>query len=300
MKLLTSKKDHKFYTQIGYIQALRDVLGELDIYEVDGEPRELSCKGEPLLNVGGHLFSWRSLTDYLPAVAQCDLLINVFDDIAIGLHGSLCDAVRDKPNICLSLFPYLKPNKHTSIYKQVLPTNWSYCAYRPHERKEPKYDGLFYYGSCRKQREELFETYLSTVLYDVHIATSSKHHDKFIEFAAAAEEHKPIVPYEDLWQWQMTLYLQDKKLDKMIGLPTCRFFEALGSKVPILFDYHCRRNMRVGGFDVDDFVVYADTCVEEFLKRPYDTWMDQQRRWGDKDYQALIRVELRDHLKDFI
>jgi len=153
------------------------------------------------------------------------------------------------------------------------------------------YDGMFYYGAYRKDREPMFKKYMDHKLYDVIVSTSSKGESKFKKMKGVRKTYGPISHSQiSLFQW--TIYMEDNANINLKHSPANRFYECLSAGVAMLFDKNAEKTFEREGMDISKYIV---SNAEEALKHSC-SWKEiakEQAELYGRDY----RNELRDEIK---
>ncbi len=130
-----------------------------------------------------------------------------------------------------------------------------------------KYDGLFYYGAYRKDREASFKQWLKADGVPIHVSTAQKN---FPEFKAINKDMSMYKADGDIRRvlhlFQSSIYIEDEFTHKNLMSPANRFYEVTGAKVLLLYDAATRRTLEHAGYWDADFAVSSLGEVREKLQ----------------------------------
>ena len=187
----------------------------------------------------------------------------------------------------------------TTVMKNVASTdgsayiNWNSLSYEPLPIVDlpsaTARDDLFYYGSYRVNRVDMFDRYLAkSCPVPVTISSPSK------KFAARYPHAKMLgaVPHDQLiaeiGSHGLGLYIEDTKSHSEFHSPAARFYEMLGAGLPMVFQPEAVKMLRQAGFDsVRYYVVDKLKRLELFMRDRTAIAEEQQALWA-KPYRQLL------------
>jgi hypothetical protein len=161
-------------------------------------------------------------------------------------------------------------------------------AKRPH-----KHSGIFYYGSFRKNRVNVFKQWLNHDMFDVHISTAQKNVADFHAINPQAKIYKAVGDIKKFIHFfQSSLYIEDQLITDKIGhCPANRFYEVTGSKVLLLYDGKAKNTLVRAGYWDDAF------CVNSILdyKKKLENWEELRDKqialFGQRDFRAELNKD---------
>lgn len=119
-------------------------------------------------------------------------------------------------------------------------------------------DGVIYYGTFRKWRENAFKRFLTK---DVTLSASSKNWKKFQAIGCDCnyvDKLEWAKGQEELQKYKYSIYMEDIHTHKNYAFLANRFYEALMANVVILFDGECKNTIEKCGYNL-----HPDTIVED-------------------------------------
>ena len=164
-------------------------------------------------------------------------------------------------------------------------------------------DGVVYYGTYRKWREDAFRRFLTK---GVTLSASNKNWKKFqaigcdCDFVPKLEWPKGN---EDLRKYKYSIYIEDIHTHKNYAFLANRFYEALMADVVILFDAECSNTIEKCGYPLHkNTIIDSDKLkngIVEYAKTlDFDTLLQYQRLFIHKAMSE--KQDTINQIKDFI
>ena len=179
--------------------------------------------------------------------------------------------------------------------------NWNALTYDPDALQEltnPIKD-VFYYGSFRENRTQMFRKYLSGKSTEV---TVSSPRDKFREFfdlqkslgVACEPKIQSEFFHRELVQHGIGIYIDDEKSQREFHSPANRFYEMLSAGLPMVFSEESVHMLAKAQIFVGEFVTTGkDSEYKRMLKNRADIRERQQELWGGQNYRQALKAELK-------
>ena len=159
-------------------------------------------------------------------------------------------------------------------------------------KRTHKYDGLFYYGAYRKDRDKSFKQWLKDDGVPVHVSTSQKN---FPEFKALNKSMNLYKADGDIRRvlhlFQSSIYIEDEFTHKNLMSPANRFYEVTGAKVLLFYDASTRRTLEHAGYWDADFAVNNLGEVKEKLRSHQQLRDKQIAMFNDIDFVKQLETE---------
>lgn len=153
-------------------------------------------------------------------------------------------------------------------------------------------EGLFYFGAFRDGREPSFRHWFSDSAFPIHLSTSGKNMDKFLDINPnlkmyeANGDIKKMLPL-----FQSSIYIEDETTHNVLMTPANRFYECIGSKILLFYDKKTQNTLTHAGFWDEDFSVSNIDEVKEKLQ-DYDNLREKQiKMFEGKDFVQELEDE---------
>ena len=164
-------------------------------------------------------------------------------------------------------------------------------------------DGVIYYGTYRKWRQESFEKYLKK---GITLSASSKNWKKYQAIGCDCT-YIPKLEWtkgnEDLRKYKYSIYIEDLHTHTNYAFLANRFYEALMADTVILFDSVCKNTIEKCGYDLSPNVIITPEKLEMGLTNyvnslSFENELAHQRKFIP---QALAeRQTAIDQIKNFL
>lgn len=243
------------------------------------------------------------IQDAADAVGRAKEVVYVMNDYLCYPFTQMRRALGDRKIECWSTLdehpaPHRKTMQNLQFTQYV---NWNALTWDPQPLREPKWEGLFYYGAFRLSRLDLLKKYLlGDVPYQVHISGCGRKAMRgFFEENPGIWEYPPMKnPFENIGDFQATVYIEDKTSRQIFTSPANRFYECASAGIPIFFDSQCLLNV-CEEVDPGEWTVNSAEEVSAVLRDPeklYAMRHEQADHFRRRDY----RQEVLDKLKEIL
>lgn len=255
--------------------------------------------GRIVINLGNHQYGGSAtLARLTHALSRCAFVVGIIDDYTAPLTTQIRKGVKGKDNVLITTVRDIQKDRGhlTSMQwaKRFLYANWNAASYQPIPIAQPTERGLLYYGMYREGRAQDFGIYLGTNLFPVHISASRNAHKKFDWVAPLAN---PLPRFtnmpRDLQQFEMALYLEDKKSHTSYTSPANRFYECLSAGIYQVFDIDCVETFNVAGISVTDYVVQVPDDIKYHMQSYMGPSFNVQRIWQGIDFRGQLLDQVR-------
>lgn len=241
---------------------------------------------------------WRRIIMRLVRVS--DRIVFCQNDYALILNSYHLGVIRDDANyVVLSTAPETTYMEKHGLRPFLV--NWNVLTYAPRpESDAERKAGIYYYGSFRAGRQKVFDRYFRDPPASLTVSASS---------GADMNRYRKAYPglivcpraddvYAELETWSATLVLEDERANRTYVSPPNRFYEALSSRCPMIFDAQSVPMFRRYGFDVEPFSVSGPRDLADHFETPdWAVYLGELQEEWHRDYFGELRNQLGDARK---
>lgn len=188
-------------------------------------------------------------------------------------------------------------NSAESTSPNSLYINWNRVGWLPVKHFKHTHKGLFYYGSCRKDREEDFVKYMGSKKYPVLLSCDKRNMEQYSKIIPAKE-----VTFFARWShpkhltaFDHAMYIEDETSHTLFTSPAQRFYEYVSAGLAVIIDSKCETTFEKAGLPkFKQFMVSNSDEVAEIIKRDDGRKLakKQMRTW-DRDYIADLKYDIK-------
>lgn len=262
-----------------------------------------------LFLVAGVFLYCRCLEDIAPAIINAKHVVWVQNDYTIMPPKAIGDA--ESPFRKAFRIRHMEGRPPTDFwttmreYAGLTPTgaylNWNSMAYDPMddkefeeswERRRKLEPSVLYFGADRTGRQEYFDRYFIDQEASMTISSFSKSMTRYNGCADVIRMFPRSVFNECMREFQLGLYLEDKKSHKIFTSPATRFYEMLGNGLGMAFQPESAPMLLNAGFDVGPYIALPDQ-LNRALGRAEETAREQRALWGGTNYPERLKMAVR-------
>lgn len=164
--------------------------------------------------------------------------------------------------------------------------NWNSMAYEPvsdeqfwANRKNAIPD-VFYYGADRAGRLPYFDRYFTNPWVPMTISSFSKSMMRYSARCDVINAFPRRTFFDQLGQYSMGLYLEDRKSHAEFTSPATRFYEMLSVGMAMVFQPEAAPMLLKAGYDVTGYIAAGPGALPDLLERANDIAAAQRATWG--------------------
>jgi len=158
---------------------------------------------------------------------------------------------------------------------------------------------VFYYGSFRIDRKELFDRYFKAPFTHTIVSSPTK---KFEEAYPNIDTIGPVTEnfFQTLGHHGLGLYIEDRKSSREYHSPANRFYEMLSAGLPMVFQPECGEMLRKAGFNPEPYYVHKASDIKKMMSRREEIGIEQRKEWvkDPKFYRDALERQLSIARKD--
>lgn len=165
--------------------------------------------------------------------------------------------------------------------------NWNCMAYEGITDEQfkaswkNKFPAVFYYGADRAGRQIYFDRFFKRQAAPLVISSFSKSMGRYSDDADVIPAFPRRQFFEKLGEYQMGLYLEDKKSHAEFTSPATRFYEMLSVGMAMVFQPEAVPMLGRAGFNVAPYVATPGTLAD-LLQRAPSIAKEQRAQWQSK------------------
>lgn len=264
-----------------------------------------SLENQVVFNVGNHQYAGSILlSKTAKKLSRCKKLVAFIDDYTSPPASQLYNSVRGKDNAIITNMPDLLKIKTGRMFSWAVESfyvNLNALSWNPMSLTSPSINGLIYYGSFRKGREDYFEKYLgleATEIYPVSVSSSRVALKKFIDLNFMIDGYpKPKDLLSFLQKFEFSVYIADDFSNDNYNSPANRFYECASAGLALFFDESSRRTFDIAGINIDDYVVSSPSQIKDRMnsgiqKEQRSMWAYNYKEDTIKDFQKAVEALL--------
>ena len=172
---------------------------------------------------------------------------------------------------------------HTYGHNTMMHVDWNALWYKPVQNPKPysqRIDGIFYYGSFRKDRIEKFRKYFDTIEYSVILSypkNSTLAKREYSAMCPSAEVVDVGNAYELLQNYKASIILCDKKSSSQYHCIPTRFWECLSAHTAMFFDADMEFTLQNAQIkDYEKYIVHNDAELAAALQQDLEKVAEEQ------------------------